>query len=180
MRWRYIDGLLYPYRVGDHGEMQKQQKDGKWIALRIQMQEAKSARVKVKTKDGGIKYLYLAKLVWTAFRGPVPAGKVIGIKNGVKQDCALENLFLTTREERGKTTRSGNCRPVEKVDRKGNVVAIYPSAAKAARANHVSESGMREHCRGQVKDIYSLDGYAYRYETRVVGRHKKQMEGWKA
>jgi hypothetical protein len=116
--------------------------------------------------NGKTKRVSLARLVWKAFRGPIPEGKVVGIRNGVKLDCRLENLFLTTREERGRAKRPGNSRSVEKVSRSGEVVAIYPSAAAAARANYISETQMRHHCLGRVQDCYRLDGYKYRYEER--------------
>lgn len=174
MEWKSIDGYLYPYRVNDQGVVQKREESGKWVTLTPKTNEGGTARVRLRKKDNSPRDIYLARLVWLMFKGPIPPGKVVGIRNGLKMDCAIENLFLTTRKERGHTTRSGNCRPVMKIDRAGNVVAFYRSAAEAARANYVSETQMRHHCLGRVKDVYSLDGYAYRYEDRGMGRPKKE------
>lgn len=39
------------------------------------------------------------RAVWIAFNGPIPSGKEINHKNGVKSDNRLENLELCTRKE---------------------------------------------------------------------------------
>lgn len=174
MEWKSIDGYRFPYRVNDQGVVQRQLENGKWMTLRPKTNDGGTARVRLRKKDNSVHDIYLARLVWSMFKGPIPPRKVVGIRNGLKMDCAIENLFLTTRKERGHTTRSGNCRPVMKIDRAGNVVAFYRSAAEAARANYVSESSMRAHCGRKTKDIYSLDGYEYRYENRGVGQPKKE------
>lgn len=165
--WREITGWHCPYRVNEEGLVQRYWK-GKWIDLKPIPVKKSSTRVIMRMTNGKTKRVSLARLVWKAFRGPIPDGMVVGIRNGAKLDCRLENLFLTTREERGRAKRPGNSRPVEKISRSGEVVAIYPSAAAAARANYISETQMRLHCAGRVQDRYHLDGFMYRYEERRI------------
>ena len=105
--------------------------------------------------------------------GPVPEGKVVRVKNGLRRDCAIENLHLTTKSQINRVRRNPFSKPVVKLDQGGNVVALYSSAADAAKANYCSKSAMRYHCAGKAEDKYSLDGYEYRYEERGKGRKKK-------
>lgn len=49
--------------------------------------------------DGKQKHPLAHRVVWRAFRGPIPAGFEINHKNGIKADNRLENFELATRSE---------------------------------------------------------------------------------
>lgn len=44
-------------------------------------------------------YMHKHRHVWEEHNGPVPAGKVVCFRDGNKQNCAIENLYLLTRDE---------------------------------------------------------------------------------
>ncbi len=60
----------------------------------------------------------------------------------------------------GKASR----RPVAKVNAAGEIVAYYPSARKAAKANHMSYQTVLDRCNGKVKKPFALDGHTYRFD----------------
>lgn len=170
MSWRKIEGFRFPYRVSDSGIIQKH--DGKsWVEIHP-LKHGRTAKVRFRTNDGGFVTRSVGRIVWEKFIGPVPQGMVVQVKNGFRRDCAVENLRLTTVTEISHLRRNPQSKTVLKMDKKGNVVAFYSSAADAARANYCSESAMRSHCAGLVEDDYRMDGYKYRYEDMGGGRPK--------
>ena len=55
-------------------------------------------------------------------------------------------------------------RSIEKIGSGGEVVAVYPSARAAARANFISYQAVLDRCRGLVKNPFALDGCTYRFQ----------------
>ena len=174
--WKQIDGFRWPYRVSDQGEVQKYFR-GKWRTVKAYPYNGDQWRVQMWLPDGTWKRVLVSKLVADAFLGGTPPGMVRVHKNGAKQDNAVENIVFMTPQKAATTHRPGNSRPVLKVDRKGEVVAIYNSTAEAGRKNHISQAAIAKRCRGLIADPYRLDGFNYIYEERLYGRRKKQEEG---
>jgi len=104
----------------------------------------------------------LMRDVWMG--GPRP-GMVVYHKNGDIQDPCLHNLGFISRKELGRKTGSSAKRiPVVKLTPAGEIVACYPSARAAAKANHMSYQAVIDRCNGKVKKPYALDGHTYAYD----------------
>lgn len=60
--------------------------------------------------------------------------------------------------------RAPNCRAVAKVNEAGAVLEVYPSIVDAAKANYMTEVGVKTHLRGKVKKPFKCTGgYTFRY-----------------
>lgn len=163
MIWREITCYRYPYRVSDMGGFQRQHTDGTWRDISPSF-DGKRAKVHVTTVAGVRKTVTLARIVYEAFHGSIPPGHDVVHKNRVKADCSAYNLAAVSHTACRSTP--GNRRPVLKLDRNGEVVAIYKSVVEAAAKNHISTAAMGKRCLGRVKDPYRLDGYNYVYEEK--------------
>lgn len=83
---------------------------------------------------------YLIRDVW--MDGPVP-GKLLVFLDGDPSNCSVSNLKYMTVKEKCKKHRTGNPKPVFKVDVKTNeVVEVYRSIAEAGRKHYISTDGM--------------------------------------
>jgi len=169
MTWKQIEGYRYPYRVNDQGAVQKLQENGKWKTLRPWSYRGQM-RVHLRRHDGVVERPSVSGLVADYFMGGTPPGMIRVHRNGMKSDNAKENIIFRPRGKSG--ARPGNCRPVLKIDKNGEVVAVYRSGSEAARANHISQTYMSKLCLGKVQDPYRIDGYQYVYEEKQ-GRPKK-------
>lgn len=169
--WKAIEGYMYPYRVSDQGEVQKQEPNGKWRSLKPSSYRG-AWKVHMVTKNGKFKNVAVSKLVVDAFLGGTPKGKCRVHKNGMRQDNAIENLVFMTQSKNAKRTRPWNCRPVVKIDDKGEVVEVYRSATEAAKKNYISHAAMTRMCRGEILKPYQRYGYNFKYED-TLGRRKK-------
>lgn len=172
--WAMIEGYKYIYRVSDQGDVQKQLQSGEWRTIKAYPYTGQW-RVRLCTTDGRTERVQVSKLVVDAFMGGTPHGMRRAHKNGMAQDNAVENIIFLTPTEVATRTRKWNCRPVLKVDIKGNVVDIYSSASEAARANHTSRATMSRLCR-EVDNPYYLRGHRYCYEERFYRRKKHGEE----
>lgn len=173
MSWKLIEGYRWPYRVSDQGEVQKQLPSGEWKTLKPYPYSGKW-RVQMWLDEKNWKRVQVPKLVADAFMGGTPPGMCRVHKNGLKHDNAVENIVFMPRAKAGTMHRPGNSRPVLKVDRSGNVVAVYQSTVEAARENHISQQAICKRCLGLIDYPYRLDGYNYIYEERT--RRKKRPE----
>lgn len=173
MRWKIIDGeWRWPYRVSDQGKVQKQLPNGDWQTIKPYHFGGGQMKVWMWLRDGKRIRIEVSKLVADAFMGGTPPGTIRAHRNGMKHDNAVENIIFLTRSESAKRHRPGNSRTVLKVDRDGNVVAIYRSQVEAARKNHISQTAISARCLGKVEDPYRLDGYNYIFEDGKRGRKK--------
>lgn len=174
MQWKLVSGdWRWPYRVSDQGEVQKQLPSGEWKTLKPYPYSGQW-RIQMWLADGGWKRVQVSKLVVDAFMGGTPSGMMRVHKNGMLQDNAVENIIFLTPAQSAKRHRPGNTRPVLKVDREGNVIALYRSQVEAARANHICQQAISKRCRGQIEDPYRLDGHNYIFEEEKRGRPKKK------
>lgn len=104
-----------------------------------------------------VKVRDLMRDVW--MRGKVP-GMVVYHKNLDKFDCALHNLGYATRE--WVSRRSGtNRRAVVRLEN-GVATEIYASVTAAAKAEHLSPSGVVR----RIKNKVVVDGMQLVYENR--------------
>ena len=165
--WIAISGYRWPYRINRKGCVQKQLEDGSWYTLKPYIGGGRSrAMVKMRSKDNRKIEVPLVWLMADAFMGGQRPGYGIVHRNGAKLDCALENLKFMPLRECGRLSCRSRRRAVEKIDRNGQIVAIYASAREAARKNFISQNSIWARCNGRVKDPFCLVDHDYRYEQR--------------
>ena len=172
--WKLVDGYKWLYRVSDQGEVQRQCPNGKWRTIKPYMNN-NQARVGLIRPDGTKHRASVSGLVADGFMGGTPQGMLRCHKNGMKWDNAVENIVFLPPSKAATRHRPGNSRTVLKLDRQGNVVAMYRSSVEAAKANHISQAAISKRCLGLIEDPYRLDGYDYRYEGMKRGRKKKEI-----
>lgn len=143
--------LLHPFRHGARG--------GKNV-------KSRSSTIYVRlTRDGRCKTHKLMHLMVDTFLGGVPAGMTAYHKDGHPHNNYLRNIGFTTKQQLGRMTGSkATRRCVMKIDRAGEVVALYSSAREAGRCEHMSYQAVIDRCHGKVKNPYALNGYNYQYD----------------
>lgn len=160
--WVKIEGYRWPYRIDEEGHLEKCV-DNVWIRLQPYLSGRQRACVKMQTKEGKRKDVPLVNLMANAFMGGKKPGECIIHKNGSKLDCYLGNLQKMTLSECGKLSSRNRRRAVAKIDRKGHIVQIYPSAREAAQKNHISQTAVWHRCNNMLKHPFELDGHNYKY-----------------
>lgn len=163
--WVEITGYRFRYRINSEAVVQKELESGNWYTLKAYISGRTRACVKMRTKDNRKVDVPVVWLMADAFMGGRRPGVNIIHKNGAKLDCALVNLAFASKKTSGKLSSANRRKAVMKVDKTGQVVAIYQSGREAAKKNYISQNAIWARCAGKVKDPYRLDGYDYRYET---------------
>lgn len=166
--WKNIDGYFWPYRINDQAEVERLNPKGNWVRIKHIIDFSQSPTyprviVRMKGLNGKFKNVNVNSLMRNAFFPDLPEGIRLAHKNGMATDCALENLLPMTHSQCGKKNGGRNRRSIEKVDREGNVVAVYSTTIEAAKKNFISRKAIWIRCKNQLKDPYLLDGYTYRY-----------------
>ena len=175
--WRKIQGYGGAYEVSVMGEVRTYRYRGQRFLKtpRLMQQYTKKPRgkarrsgrcyVKLTDENGKAKEVPMLKIMVETWCGGGPPEKVPYHKNGDLTDHCLNNIGFTTREALGKMTGAkAKRRPVAKIDQRGEIVEVYPSARAAARANNMSYQTVIDRCHGKVKQPYALDGHTYKYE----------------
>ena len=162
--WVDIPGYRWPYRIDDEGTVEKQLPNATWVKLNPYLTGRDRVCVKMRTAENKKVDVPVVWLMADAFmQGRIP-GMCIVHKNGSKFDCSLRNLRYMTHAQCGKLSGSNRRKPVLKLDKSGEVVAIYKSVTEAANKNYLSKTAVWHRCTGKVKNPYDLDGYNYKYE----------------
>lgn len=151
-RWRGTQFSQKPRLLTAY--MRKKGKQGRARYVKLTDEHGKAHEVKV-----------LALMVDVWLGGPRP-GKVPYHKNGDLNDSSVNNIAFATKKELGKIfgATSSRRKPVAKVTPDGEVIALYPSARKAAAANHMSYQTVLDRCNGKVKKPFALDGTTYVFD----------------
>ena len=127
-------------------------------------------------KHGKHKWYYIHRMVWEAFRGPIPEGMQIDHINGVKDDNRLANLRCVTPKEnqRNPVTRVRHLEAIKKTTsseqwRNNHREAMHQVAndQKWLEANH-------EACKRRSKDPKWID--AHREAMRKLADDPKWIE----
>ena len=169
--WKQIDGYRWPYRINEDGQVQKFY-EGKWVALHPYICGARNrAVVKMRSADNRKIEVPVVWLMADAFMSGRKEGCAIIHKDGSKLNNALWNLKYVPRKKCGLLSCHSRRKSVLKIDREGNVVAIYRSTREAAENEFISQNSVSERCLNHIKEPYKLTGYNYQYED-VYGRNK--------
>ena len=169
-RWVEIPDCRFRYRINEEGQVQRQLENGNWRDIQTSLLRGGSrATVNLTLANGRRRNVAVVVLMANAFMGGKTPGIWIVHRNGLRTDNRLENLETITPEECGKRYgSSGRRKPVVKIDRNGEVVETYRSAAEAAKKNHIGRSPVTARCRKEVtreKEYDILGGFTFRYET---------------
>lgn len=111
----------------------------------------------------------VARLVFSAFVGPIQGGAIVCCRNGDMTDTRAQNLFLASRNDRfrkrAKEIGGSNRRPVVKIDTALEVVDAYRSASEAARKNGLTKPTVIDHANLRTKStVLAPDGYIYAWD----------------
>lgn len=175
--WRDIPGYNGAYQISRSGEVRSWRWRGEHLSkdARILTQYTRKPRgkarrnarqyVKLTDPSGRARDVAVIRIMVEVWFGGYPPGKVAYHKNGDTRDHSCGNIGFIEPGKLGQLT-GGKARrqPVAKVNEAGEVVAVYPSARKAAKANHMSHQTVIDRCHGRIKKPFALDGYTYRYE----------------
>lgn len=168
--WKEIPGYKYRYRISREGVIQRQMNNGSWRDIQTSLLRGSSrATVNLTLANGKRRNVAVVMLMANAFMGGKTPGMWIVHRNGLRTDNRLENLEAITPKEGGRRYgTSARRKPVVKIDRRGDVVENYRSAAEAAKKNHIGQSSVTARCRKEVphkKEFDMLGGFTFRYET---------------
>ena len=123
------------------------------------------ANLFLKCIDNKIRNFKWHRVIYTYFNGDIPEGYQVNHIDENKQNNALNNLNLMTPKE---NINHGTCierrvakqsKPVEALDKDGNVVKRFSSTCEAGR-NGFDQGSVIRCCRGLRR---TCGGYAWRY-----------------
>ena len=172
--WRQITGYGGVYEISDMGNVRSWRWRGQHRAerphlltpfMRRRRNREQGPFVKLTDENGAQKAVSVMGLMVQVWLGGKPPGKVPYHRNGDRKDNWVGNIAFASSRDLGKKTGASAARiPVVKVTPEGEIVAAYPSARAAARANHMSYQTVLDRCNGRVKKPFALDGHTYRFD----------------
>lgn len=194
--WKDIEGYNGKYQVSTAGRIRRVYPSGHIRIMRTFPKSGKNVRSKSRPfvhltdNKGKDKQYLVTRLVVNAFLKQ-PPGTIAYHKNGSVIDNWVGNIGFATRQEIGrKYGYRSKSKPVVKIDRSGEIVAVYRSAREAGRQNYISYQSIIDHCNGQynrsgkiqkIKSIFAPDGYAYSWDDErmiphVIERVRKEAK----
>lgn len=171
MVWKKIEGYKFDYRISDQGNVQRFFQDKGWVELKTKV-SLNRLHVTLRRTDGTQTKIAVVNLMDKCFFGGYARknGLKITHKNGIKTDCAAENLHFTTPEEIGRLWGIvGSRKTVIRYDRHGNATA-YSSVKEAARKNNLTTSSMNRRLNHGVLDPR---GYRFVFDKSPTGPRAK-------
>lgn len=154
--WKDVAGFEGRYQVSSRGKVRHL--PDKHI---LQLNGVYENTVVFRTEGRGSKSFRITQLVGRAFVGPCPAGFVYYHKNGLRRDHAAENIGIIEKKELYRRRNRKEMKPVARIDRNGEIVAVYKSIADAAAELPFSKTLLANLCNG----YYRKDGSLYRYNS---------------
>lgn len=170
--WRNIPGFEGRYQVSTAGNVRKIEENLKVMPLKITHVRPKESsnfnRVTLRDRKGVAKHHRVAKLVFEAFLGDIPNGMYIIHKNGDLRDDSVNNLAAMPPRKVGQLNggNSTKRKPVAKMNVKGEIVDVFPSARKAAAADGYCFSYICDICNG-IAGPMAGNGYLYRWDDEI-------------
>ena len=165
--WTDIPGLGGTYQADREGNIRRVYRNGKThIMTPYHKKMNGSQRLVVKLSvNGQSREAVVIQVIAKTFLGPPPAGHIPVHKNGCQSENYVNNIEYISKKQAGKRYGPRSRRKaVAKIDAKGEIVEIYPSARAAGRANYMSYTAVIDRCNGKRKSTFATDGYAYAWE----------------
>lgn len=165
--WRDIPGLGGIYQADREGNIRRVYRNGKThIMTPYHKKMNGSQRMVVKLSvNGRSREAVVIQVIAKTFLGQPPDGHIPVHKNGCQSDNYVNNIEYISQKRAGKIYGPRSKRKaVAKIDAKGEIVEIYPSARAAGRANYMSYTAVIDRCNGKRKSPFAPDGYAYAWE----------------
>ena len=151
-KWAEITGYANRYRISTEGVVQ-QHRWNRWVTLSRQVTPRRTEGL-LRGLDGKQKHLGVFRLLDRTFCGGYAEkhGLCVGPKNGVRQDCTLQNLAYRTQAEIGRESTSRHMKkPVIVYDRLGQA-EIYHSLKEAALKTGLSRAAVGRRIHKGVMD----------------------------
>lgn len=168
--WKPVPRFEGIYEVSDMGNVRHvfPNKPPRPVKEYIGTTKRYSARVNL-FDNGRRENFVITRLVWEAFRGPVPEGKIVTHKNGQRYNNELRNLELTTYSELyKKAAGKWRKRTVVKINKQGEVLKFYGSCTECAKAEGYSHASIAARCNNKRTDPWDFDFY---YEDSAKSRN---------
>ena len=132
--WKGIEGYRNPYRISTDRQVERMNKRCEWIRMNINIDPRGLERVVLYATDGKPVTKYINRLMYEAFG------------------------------EEYRHIPQVKTRPVEMIDRDGNVIDTYHSMVEAAEDNYMAVQTVRRHCQGRIKTPFAYYDYTFRYK----------------
>lgn len=165
--WKSIPNTYGVYRINSEGRVERQLSNGKWKRVMPYMGvRHKVAYVHLLVAPSKRKAFKLVNLMDELFFDNYGTKNNLckTHRNGMALDCAVENIQFITRSNLAKLHNKRNSsKRVAKMDKRGNIIAYYPSCKVAASKNFISTTAVYNRVHNLVKDPYGLDGYTYQF-----------------
>ena len=183
--WRDIPGFEGIYQADREGNIRRLYQNGKVrILTPYHKKMSGSQRLVVKlTANGKSREVVVVQAIARTFLGPPPAGYIPVHRNGCQSDNYVNNIKYISRQQAGKIYGARSKRKaVVKIDSHGEIVEVYPSARRAAKANYLSHQTVTDRCNGKCKSPFAPDGYAYAWEDsgksleRAIEKIRKEKQ----
>lgn len=185
--WRDIPGFEGIYQADREGNIRRLYRNGKTRILTPYHKKMNgSQRLVVKLSvNGQAREVIVIQVIARTFLGPPPEGHIPVHRNGCQSDNYVNNIKYISRQQAGKIYGARSKRKaVVKIDGHGEIVEVYPSARRAAKANYMSHQTVTDRCNGKCKSPFAPDGYAYAWEDsgksleQVIEKIERQKELW--
>ena len=167
--WKDIPGFEGKYQVNTEGSVRMALPSGRLRPIIPFRRKGDARYYVILRKDGKKHYKTLLNVVSRTFLGEPPKGFVAYHKNGCQSENHLNNIGYINKKKlcsiSGKMRRKTVC----KIDKNGEIVDYYGSAGEAALSNNFDKSTICRYCRGDTKNLFSPDGYAYFYDENEHG-----------
>lgn len=171
--WKDIQGFEGTYMVSNLGKVKSVNYRGSGKEHLLNQYNDKGYWKATLCKNGKAKHYLVHRLVWVAFRGPIPEGYEINHIDENSSNNRLDNLNLLTRagnniwgtrlERVGKSLVNHPVfsKEVAQYDLEGNFIKSYPSIAQAERETGDFSASIVNCCKG--KQHKTQRGYLWKY-----------------
>lgn len=144
----------FEYKANKDGQVFRRTFRG-WVEIKGYLQK-KEVRLKLKNKD--FEYVSYSKkrLVYEAFKGPVPYDYALINRNGNPRDCRLHNIQAIKKDKTTRAAARARSKPVVQYDDRGVITNSWPSARQAAKVLHVSKSALLSILHGRTENQFNV------------------------
>ena len=184
--WRDIPDTHGAYQISIEGNIRKIWSSGKVSDMVPYTQcngykKDKKPRLFIRLDyDGKRRTFSVLSLMVKTFYGNIPKGMLPYHKDGVASNNHINNIGFITKSELGKITGyKSKSKAVFKVNKNGEVIDVYKSAAVAADKNFVSYDTVLRRCNHKLSNEFKLIEFTFRWceEIEDEKEYKKRQRG---